>query len=108
MRRDEFPSRVGFGRTQFVPGDSLLLAGAVEGLPSGVYGFDPDSHELEFIVKGDRRARLYDATGGQVPLDVAPLFESVAALDAAGLSPRTAVFRRIFASDLAFANASSK
>lgn len=46
---------------------AYLLASAVENLPSGVYGYDPDSHELEFLVKGDRRARLYDATGGQVP-----------------------------------------
>ncbi len=46
---------------------AYLLAGAVEELPSGVYGFDPDSHEIEFLIKGDRRSRLYDITGGQVP-----------------------------------------
>ena len=45
---------------------TYLLAGAVEGLPAGVYGFDPDAHELEFVTRGDRRARLFEATNEQV------------------------------------------
>ena len=45
---------------------TYLLAGAVKSLPSGIYGYDPDAHELECLSRGDRRAGLFEACGEQV------------------------------------------
>ncbi len=43
------------------PLEVYVVAGRVEGLPSGVYQYRPRDHELALIVSGDKRRELYEA-----------------------------------------------
>ena len=43
-----------------------VLAGAVEGLQAGIFGYDPDANELEVLSRGDKRQKLFEATCEQV------------------------------------------
>lgn len=47
------------------PLELYVVAGNVDGLPSGVFKYVARSHELVCIVKGDRRSDLCDAALGQ-------------------------------------------
>lgn len=43
------------------PLEVYVVAGRVEGLPSGVYKYRPREHELTLVVSGDKRRELYEA-----------------------------------------------
>jgi SagB-type dehydrogenase family enzyme len=62
------------------PLEVFLVAGAVEGLPGGVYRYDPHRHELEAKAAGDRRRLLAEAALGQAFLAAAPATVTVAAV----------------------------
>lgn len=47
------------------PLEVYVVCGNVQGLPSGIYVYKPDEHELIRIVDGDRRAVLAEAALGQ-------------------------------------------
>lgn len=47
------------------PLEVYLVAGDVEDLTSGVYRYEPDSHQLARIIDGDKRAELADAALAQ-------------------------------------------
>lgn len=47
------------------PLELYLVAGAVDGLPPGVYRYRPNTHRLEMSGEGDRRAILAQAALGQ-------------------------------------------
>lgn len=55
------------------PLDLYALVGRVEGLPSGLYRYDPGSHRLLQTMKGDRRERLSRACLGQSWVREAPV-----------------------------------
>ncbi len=44
---------------------SYFAAFRVEGLPTGFYSYDPDTHSLSLLAKGDRQRRLAKAAGDQ-------------------------------------------
>lgn len=44
---------------------AYLVAGDVEGLAPGVYRYDPDGHNLQLTIKGDKRKRMAVAAFGQ-------------------------------------------
>jgi SagB-type dehydrogenase family enzyme len=44
---------------------TYLVAFLVKGLAKGLYRYDPDSHELETLGRGDRRKRMVKAASGQ-------------------------------------------
>ena len=44
---------------------AYLVAGNVADVPPGVYRYDPDGHDLQLIIKGDKRKRLAQAAFGQ-------------------------------------------
>ena len=54
------------------PLEVYLLAGLVEGLPAGVYRYDPEGHTLAPVLQGDRRAELGRAALDQMWLGSAP------------------------------------
>lgn len=55
------------------PLEIYLVAGEVEGLPSGVYRYRPQEHALEPISAGDQRKPLADASLGQTWVRDAPV-----------------------------------
>ena len=59
---------------------SYQLAGAVEGLPSGVYRYRPAGHDLVLLREGDARADLAQAALGQTWMKRAPIMIAVAAV----------------------------
>lgn len=54
------------------PLELFLVAGAVEGLDSGIYRYAPQGHELVPISLGDKRAELATAALGQASVRQAP------------------------------------
>jgi len=50
----------------------FLVCGNVEGLPAGVYRYEPSAHALEALSSGDRRKELARAAMGQVMVAEAP------------------------------------
>jgi SagB-type dehydrogenase family enzyme len=48
---------------------AYLVAGNVADVPPGVYRYDPDGHDLQLIIKGDKRKRLAQAAFGQSCLE---------------------------------------
>lgn len=54
------------------PLKAYLIASQVEGLTPGVYRHEPDTNELAFIEKGDRRKILYQAAMGQECVKMSP------------------------------------
>lgn len=47
------------------PLTAYLIASSVDGVPPGVYRYEPDTGELAFVEKGERRKRLCVAAMGQ-------------------------------------------
>lgn len=47
------------------PLKAYLIASNVEGLPAGVYRYEPDTGELAFVERGERRKKLCVAAMGQ-------------------------------------------
>lgn len=54
------------------PLETYVVAAAVDGLPDGVYKYDPAGHALALLTEGDRRAVLADAALGQECVAAAP------------------------------------
>jgi SagB-type dehydrogenase family enzyme len=54
------------------PLEVYLVAGKVEGLPSGVYRYNPGAHSLTLVKEGDQRDALYGAALRQAPVRQAP------------------------------------
>jgi SagB-type dehydrogenase family enzyme len=54
------------------PLELRIVAGNVNDLPTGIYKYMPDGHELRKIEKGDRRSDLRDAALGQSSVKRAP------------------------------------
>jgi SagB-type dehydrogenase family enzyme len=54
------------------PLEVYVVAGNVNGLPPGIYKYQPEKHELASIVKGDLRKELCDAALGQSSIRMAP------------------------------------
>jgi SagB-type dehydrogenase family enzyme len=67
------------------PLEVFVVAGSVEGLPAGVYRYQPREHGLVRMAEGDRRARLTSAGLEQPSLKEAP-----ATIVIAGVYERTA------------------
>ena len=55
------------------PLDVYVVAGAVTGLPAGVYRYVPATHSLEPVSQGDRRKEMVDAAIGQAWVAKAPV-----------------------------------
>jgi len=55
------------------PLETYLLVGKAEGLPAGVYRYQPDQHGLVEIATGDRRAQLATAALSQAFISAAPV-----------------------------------
>jgi SagB-type dehydrogenase family enzyme len=55
------------------PIEVYAAVSAVEGIPAGVYRYDPHEHHLERTVGHDVRPALLDASGGQSSVGAAPL-----------------------------------
>ncbi len=49
-----------------------IFAGNVKDLPCGIYKYRPHKHELEMVVKGDKRNELYRAALSQSSVRDAP------------------------------------
>jgi SagB-type dehydrogenase family enzyme len=64
------------------PIELYLAAGAIEGLPVGVFRYRPIGHRLEQFAAADVRPELVHATGEQEFLGLAPLVMAVAAMRA--------------------------
>jgi SagB-type dehydrogenase family enzyme len=47
------------------PLEVYLLAGEVNGLPAGLYLYEPDDHSLTLVIEGDQRQALYEAALNQ-------------------------------------------
>lgn len=62
------------------PLEVYLVAGAVSGLPAGVYHYEPRSHRLRRVLKGDARAGLAEAALDQEWLAEAPAVIVLAAV----------------------------
>jgi SagB-type dehydrogenase family enzyme len=62
------------------PLETYVVVGEVEGLPSGVYKYDPSGHALVLVTEGDRRAELADAALGQECVATAPAVIVVSAV----------------------------
>ena len=55
------------------PLDVYVVAGAVSGLPAGIYRYLPAFHSLELVMAGDRRKDLVEAAIGQAWVAKAPV-----------------------------------
>jgi SagB-type dehydrogenase family enzyme len=62
------------------PIELYVAAGAVEGIPVGVFRYHPIGHRLEALAPSDVRSDLVRATGDQEFIGVAPLVIAVAAV----------------------------
>lgn len=62
------------------PLEVALVAGAVTGLPAGIYRYRPESHALEPLGRGDRRRELAVAALGQAWIATAPAILAIAAV----------------------------
>lgn len=58
---------------QTYPLETLVVAGAVTGLPPGIYRYLVAEHALALVTSGDLRADLYAATMGQAEAADAPV-----------------------------------
>jgi SagB-type dehydrogenase family enzyme len=67
------------------PIELLVIAGAVSGLPAGIYRYRPEGHRLDPVVEGDARCRLLPALPWQGWVAEAP-----AVLAVTGVVSRTA------------------
>jgi SagB-type dehydrogenase family enzyme len=54
------------------PLEVFLVAGEVSGLEAGVYSYEPEGHELQFLLAGDHRSQLSDAALDQTAVGDAP------------------------------------
>jgi SagB-type dehydrogenase family enzyme len=54
------------------PLETYVVVGEVDGLPSGVYRYEPAVHALALVAEGDRRAELAEAALGQECVAAAP------------------------------------
>jgi SagB-type dehydrogenase family enzyme len=63
------------------PLEVFHVAGAVEGLTAAVYQYDPQRHELQARVGGDRRQAFGEAVLGQAFIATAPALVVIAAVD---------------------------
>jgi len=54
------------------PLKAYLIASQVSGLTPGIYRFEPDTNELAFVEKGDRRRLLFQAAMGQECVRMSP------------------------------------
>lgn len=61
------------------PLEIYLVAGEVEGLPAGIYHYDPVDHELSLTKEGDHREQIAGAALGQAALRKAPVVVIVTA-----------------------------
>lgn len=61
------------------PLETFLVAGEVEGLPPGVYRYEPERHALRSMASGDRREPLARAALGQSWVAAAPAALVIAA-----------------------------
>lgn len=61
------------------PLEVSVIAGLVEGLPAGIYRYQPAGHRLLPVAPGDQRGALAEAAWGQAALKQAPLVIAVAA-----------------------------
>jgi len=66
------PKRVYPSAGALQPVEAYLLAGDVDGLEAGIYHYNPGTHSLEEISRGDPRQRLYEASLEQEHLRDAP------------------------------------
>jgi SagB-type dehydrogenase family enzyme len=55
------------------PLQTYLVAGKVEGLEAGIYGYDGQTHELKLLDRGDQRSKLGEATPAQPWVAQAPI-----------------------------------
>jgi SagB-type dehydrogenase family enzyme len=62
------------------PLEVYLIAGVVEGLPAGVYRYDPGAHSLTPVKRGDQRDALYKAALSQSAVRDAPAVLAIAAV----------------------------
>lgn len=62
------------------PLEVYLVAGEVEGLPSGVYRYNPDAHSLTPVKNGDQRGALYEVALRQAAVREAPVVLVIAAV----------------------------
>jgi len=79
------PKRVYPSAGALQPVEAYLVAGLVEGVPPGVYHYNPGSHELELLAGGDQRGRL-----GRACLDQEHVAEAPASIILTMYYPRTA------------------
>lgn len=64
------------------PLELYVVAGDVEGLPAGIYHYDPHGHRLQLVEAGDRRHALASAAVRQAWLATAPATVAFAAVEA--------------------------
>ncbi len=62
------------------PLEIYAVVGKVTDMPSGVYRYIPQGHELQRVMDGDRRAALVDAALGQVSVRNAPVVLVISAV----------------------------
>lgn len=62
------------------PLETYVVVGDVDGLPSGIYKYEPASHALALVTEGDRRGVLADAALGQECVATAPAVVVVGAV----------------------------
>ena len=55
------------------PLEIYVVVGNVEGLEPGIYHYNPSEHEIEMVMKGDKRSELSKAALGQVWVQNAPV-----------------------------------
>ena len=80
------------------PLELYVVAGHVEGLPAGIYHYDPHGHRLVSVEPGDRRRALASAAGQQKSIAAAPaviVFGAVYARTAARYGNRAGRFVHI-------------
>ena len=58
-----------------------VIAGDVEGLPSGIYRYQPVGHDLMRRIEGDHRRALEDAALSQAAIGEAPVVLAIAAVE---------------------------
>ena len=64
------------------PLELWLVAGAVDGLPAGLYRYLPGEHALRRAGQGDRRGALASAARGQAWVETAPAVVAITAVEA--------------------------
>ncbi len=54
------------------PIEAYLVSGNVQGIPQGIYRYQPKTHQLIKVLSGDKRKELFDATFFQFWIEEAP------------------------------------